>query len=147
MTISHPPLVPARLAALRATARQDPPTASHPAGGRAAAAALAAVAGLGVASQSRINGELGTRLHDGIAAATISFGTGMVLLIALILAVPSGRRGLARVARTVRSGSGLRWWQCTGGACGAFLVIGQGTTVATVKTATPSAATDRKSVV
>jgi len=56
------------LAALRATARQDPPTASHPAGGRVAAAALAAVAGLGVASQSRINGELGTRLHDGIAA-------------------------------------------------------------------------------
>jgi transporter family-2 protein len=26
----------------------------------------------------------------------------------------------------------LRWWQCLGGACGAFLVIGQGTTVATL---------------
>ena len=141
MTISHPPLVPARLAALRATARQDPPTASHPAGGRAAAAALAAVAGLGVASQSRINGELGTRLHDGIAAATISFGTGMVLLIALILAVPSGRRGLTRVVRTVRSGSGLRWWQCVGGACGAFLVIGQGTTVAALGVAVFTVAT------
>ncbi len=113
-----------QLAAPHATARQDP-SRSHPTRGRAAAAGLAAVAGLGVASQSRINGELGTRLHDGIAAATISFGTGMVLLVALLLIVPSGRRGLSRVVRTVRSGTGLRWWQCVGGACGAFLVIGR----------------------
>jgi transporter family-2 protein len=137
--MSSPP--PRTLAAPQAAARQDPPPAGHPARGRAAAAALAAVAGLGVASQSRINGELGTRLHDGVAAATISFGTGLVLLVALILAVPSGRRGLSRVVRTVRSGTGLRWWQCVGGACGAFLVIGQGTTVATLGVAVFTVAT------
>lgn len=129
-----------QLTAPHATALQGPP-GSRPAGGRAAAAALAAVAGLGVASQSRINGELGTRLHDGVAAATISFGTGMILLIALILTVPSGRRGLSRVVRTVRSGTGLRWWQCVGGACGAFLVIGQGTTVAALGVAVFTVAT------
>ena len=106
--------------------------------GRLAGAALAAVAGLGVAAQSRINGELGARLHDGIAAATISFGTGLVLLAALLLAVPAGRRGLSRVVGAVRlsrggeagAPAGLRWWQCVGGACGGFLVLGQGTTVA-----------------
>jgi transporter family-2 protein len=129
-----------QLTAPHATALQSPP-GNRPARGRAAAAALAAVAGLGVASQSRINGELGTRLHDGVAAATISFGTGMVLLIALILTVPSGRRGLSRVVRTVRSGTGLRWWQCVGGACGAFLVIGQGTTVAALGVAVFTVAT------
>lgn len=103
--------------------------------GRLAGAALAGVAGLGVAGQSRINGELGVRLHDGIAAATLSFGTGLVLLAALLFGVPAGRRGLSRVAGAVRRGragapGGLRWWQCVGGACGGFLVLGQGTTVA-----------------
>ena len=114
------------------------PASDHartPDAGRLAGAALAAVAGLGVAGQSRINGELGARLHDGIAAATVSFGTGLVLLAALLLAVPAGRRGLSLVAGSVRRGragdpGGLRWWQCVGGACGGFLVLGQGTTVA-----------------
>jgi bacterial/archaeal transporter family-2 protein len=115
------------------------PAAAHPrtaGAGRVTGAALAVVAGLGVAGQSRINGELGARLHDGIAAATISFGTGLVLLAAALLVVPAGRRGLSRVAASLRFGrtgggsGGLRWWQCVGGACGGFLVLGQGTTVA-----------------
>jgi bacterial/archaeal transporter family-2 protein len=112
--------------------------------GRLAAAGLAAVAGLGVAMQSRINGELGARLHDGIAAATISFGTGLVLLSALLTVVPAGRRGLSRVVAAVRAGGdagGLRWWQCVGGACGAFLVIGQGTTVTALGVAVFTVAT------
>jgi transporter family-2 protein len=136
-----------------------PPTVDHSAppnrkqprhAGRRASAGLAAVAGLAVATQSRINGEFGARLHDGIAAATISFGTGMVLLCVLILAVPSGRRGLARVVGALRhggsatgggAGGGLRWWQCVGGASGAFLVAGQGTTVAALGVAVFTVAT------
>jgi bacterial/archaeal transporter family-2 protein len=134
----------ARTSSVPAGTAAAPPAGRHPVDtGRAAAAGLAAVAGLGVATQSRINGELGARLHDGVAAATISFGTGLVLLSVLLLAVPAGRRGLARVAGAVRAGGtgGLRWWQCVGGACGAFLVIGQGTTVAALGVAVFTVAT------
>ncbi len=119
------------------TGAAAPATAHSPTSGagRLRGAALAVAAGLGVAGQSRINGELGARLHDGIVAATISFGTGLVLLVAALLVVPAGRRGLSRVAASLRLGrgggsGGLRWWQCVGGACGGFLVLGQGTTVA-----------------
>ena len=127
--------------AAKSTTGAPAPAAGHPRtadAGRVTGAALAAVAGLGVAAQSRINGDLGARLHDGIAAAAISFGTGLVLLAAALLVVPAGRRGLSRVAASLRLGrtghgsGGLRWWQCVGGACGGFLVLGQGTTVATL---------------
>ncbi|HEY6739070.1 MAG TPA: DMT family transporter [Actinopolymorphaceae bacterium] len=94
-----------------------------------------AIGGL-VALQSRVNGELGRRLGDGVAAALISFGTGLVLLLLASILLPRVRRGLATVWRTVRADrqtsggeSGLRWWQCLGGVAGAFLVVSQSITV------------------
>ncbi|WP_344214758.1 DMT family transporter [Kribbella sancticallisti] len=96
---------------------------------------LSAAFGIGmlVAVQSRLNGELGHRLDDGIAAALVSFGSGLVLLLIGCAAVPRIRRSLARVWQTIRSPSGgLRWWQCVGGLAGAFLVVTQSTTVAVI---------------
>jgi bacterial/archaeal transporter family-2 protein len=90
--------------------------------------ALAVVAGAGMAVQARINGELGRRLDSGIAAATISFGIGLILLLCAVRWI---RPGLLRVRQALRDGS-LRWWQCLGGVCGAFLVATQGLTVATL---------------
>ncbi|GIJ19596.1 membrane protein [Micromonospora lutea] len=109
-------------------------TATRPpvaAGRRLGAVALATVAGVAVATQSRINGELGVRLGDGLAAAGVSFGSGLLLLMVLVPATRAGRRGLAtlRAALTRRT---LRPWQCLGGACGAFLVFTQGATVGTL---------------
>ncbi|NLU79342.1 DMT family transporter [Micromonospora sp. HNM0581] len=92
---------------------------------------LATVAGVAVATQSRINGELGVRLGDGTAAAVVSFGTGLLLLLVLVPATKAGRRGLATL-RTALSRGTLRPWQCLGGACGAFLVFTQGATVGTL---------------
>lgn len=92
---------------------------------------LAVVAGVAVAVQSRINGELGVRLGDGIAAAVVSFGVGLLVLLVLVPVVPAGRRGLRRLRSTLRDGS-LRPWQCLGGACGAFLVATQGLTIGTL---------------
>ncbi|MBV1849083.1 DMT family transporter [Catellatospora tritici] len=92
---------------------------------RAAGVGLAVLGGAFLALQSRLNGELGRRLDDGIAAASISFGVG---LIVLLLALPLMRTGVRRLVAAVRGG-GLRWWQCVGGACGAFLVTTQGLTV------------------
>lgn len=84
-----------------------------------------------VAVQSRINGELGVRLADGIAAAVVSFGVGLLTLLVLVPATPGGRRGLAALRDALRAGS-LRPWQCLGGVCGAFLVATQGLTIGTL---------------
>ncbi|WP_049797406.1 DMT family transporter [Kribbella flavida] len=100
---------------------------------------LAAAFGIGmlVAIQSRLNGDLGNRLGDGIPAALISFGSGLVILLVAAAVVPRIRQSLGNVWRTVRTpstgaGGGLRWWQCIGGIAGAFLVATQSITVAVI---------------
>nr|WP_018786152.1 DMT family transporter [Micromonospora sp. CNB394] len=103
-----------------------PPTL--PAGRRVAGVGLATASGVMVAVQSRINGELGVRLADGIAAAVVSFGVGLLILLVLVPATPGGRRGLAALRGALRTGT-LRPWQCLGGVCGAFLVATQGLTI------------------
>ncbi|KOX09150.1 hypothetical protein ADK66_13780 [Micromonospora sp. NRRL B-16802] len=90
--------------------------------------ALASVSGVAVAVQSRINGELGVRLADGFAAAVVSFGLGLLVLLVLVPATPAGRRGLVALRSALRTGV-LRPWQCLGGTCGAFLVATQGLTI------------------
>jgi len=97
--------------------------------GLAAAVSLTVVGGGAGALQSRINGELGVRLHDGIAAAAVSFGSGLVLLAVAVPLLPPGRRGLAALRDALRDGK-LRWWQCLGGTCGALFVVGQGVSAA-----------------
>lgn len=108
------------------TGTAAPPTL--PAARRIIGVALASVAGVAVAAQSRINGELGVRLADGFAAAVVSFGLGLVVLLVLVPATPGGRRGLLAVRRALTAGT-LRPWQCLGGMCGALLVATQGLTI------------------
>ncbi|SBT51912.1 DMT family transporter [Micromonospora auratinigra] len=98
---------------------------------RIAGVGLATASGVAVAVQSRINGELGVRLADGIAAAVVSFGLGLLILLVLVPALPGGRRGLVALRAALRDGS-LRPWQCLGGVCGAFLVATQGLTIGTL---------------
>ncbi|TSE00770.1 DMT family transporter [Skermania sp. ID1734] len=93
------------------------------------AAALAI--GFAVAVQARINGELGARLNDGIAAALISFGVGLVLLCAGLSVSPRMRAGLRQV-RAALARTQLRPWHLSGGLFGAFLVACQGITVSTI---------------
>ncbi|WP_426516035.1 DMT family transporter [Diaminobutyricibacter sp. McL0618] len=90
---------------------------------------FALICGAGVAVQSRINGELGQQLGDGFVAATISFGSGLLILFVALAIAPSGRRGLGRVASALRARS-LPWWYVLGGSAGAFLVLSQGLTAA-----------------
>lgn len=87
--------------------------------------------GAGVAVQGRINGALGARLADGIAAATISFGVGLVVLAAAFAVSGRLREGGRRVRRALSAGA-LRPWQLLGGLCGAFFVACQGLTVAAI---------------
>lgn len=90
--------------------------------------ALSALAGAAIAVQTRINGDLGERLDDGVGAAVISFGSGLLLLALVVPLLPVGRRGIVRLVRALRAGR-LRPWHCLGGACGGFFVASQGLTV------------------
>ncbi|HEY3560791.1 MAG TPA: DMT family transporter [Kribbella sp.] len=92
--------------------------------------------GMLVAVQSRINGELGGILGDGIPAALISFGSGLLVLLVAAAVLPRVRRALGNIWRTIRRPmrgyGGLRWWQCLGGVAGAFLVATQSITVSVI---------------
>jgi bacterial/archaeal transporter family-2 protein len=89
---------------------------------------LAVLGGAAAALQARVNAELGVRIGNGIAAATLSFAIGLALLL---LAAGWMQSGLAKAGSARREGS-LRWWQLLGGFCGAFLVVTQGLTVPTL---------------
>jgi transporter family-2 protein len=116
-----------------------PASRSSPATHPRIATIAAVVVGLLVALQSRINAGLAARLAEGggdptaagVEAALISFGTGQLLLLVGLVAIPALRRGMVRIAAAVRAG-GLARWQLLGGAGGAWLVATQGLTVATL---------------
>jgi transporter family-2 protein len=75
----------------------------------------AVVSGAFVALQQRINGDLGHDLGDPLVAAVVSFGTGLAVLVALVLR-PGPRARLGRVVD-------VPWWSRLGGLGGATLVF------------------------
>jgi transporter family-2 protein len=84
---------------------------------RTATLALAAAVASGavVALQQRVNGELKVELGDALLTALVSFGTGLVAVIAVVLARASSRAAVARVRQ-------VPWMQRLGGLGGASLV-------------------------
>lgn len=93
------------------------------------------VGGALVAAQSRINGELGDRLGEGLRsgalAAAISFGSGFVVLTVLVLCRPKVRAGVKEL-RIGLSQRRIRPYELLGGLCGAFFVATQGIAVGTI---------------
>lgn len=100
-------------------------------GRRSAGIAIAVLAGALFALQARINGELGDRLDDGVAAALVSFGSGLALLLAFAAVSRRMRAGLRRVRAALRTGQ-LRWWHLAVGVSGGYVVACQGLTVASL---------------
>ncbi|MDL5350998.1 DMT family transporter [Microbacterium sp. zg-YB36] len=92
------------------------------------ALAGAVLIGVMTALQARVNGQLGVRLEDGLVAALVSFGSGLVILVVLSAALPAGRRGFARLASGVRERR-IPFWMLCGGAAGALTVATQGLAV------------------
>ncbi len=90
-----------------------------------AAIAATIAAGVLVATQHRINGELGQRLDDGFTAALISFGSGWVILMAILALSPRGREGIRQLIVEVRARR-VAPWLLLGGLGGALLVLSQG---------------------
>lgn len=95
------------------------------------ALSAAVLVGVLTALQARVNGSLGAAIADGYTAAVISFGSGLVVLVALSAALPSARAGFGRLVRGVRRGDVPLWMLC-GGLAGALTVATQGLTVATI---------------
>lgn len=102
---------------------------------RIAAVPIMLLTGGLVSVQSQINGrlatELGTGLRAGIAAAIVSFGTGLVLVGVITAALPSGRSGFRALTTALRAGR-LRWPEMLGGLFGGLLVATQGLTVGVI---------------
>lgn len=93
--------------------------------------AAAVLVGVLTALQARINGSLSAAIDDGFVAALISFGSGLVILVVLSALIPAGRAGIRRLIAARRSG-GIPVWMLLGGVAGAFTVITQSLTVATI---------------
>jgi len=89
---------------------------------------LAIVVGALTAVQSRLNGQLSKDIHNGIAAAIISFGTGWLVLFILCFGLKEERAGLANIWKGVKSGR-LARWEIIGGMGGGFFVATQSITV------------------
>ncbi|MEC5190470.1 MULTISPECIES: DMT family transporter [unclassified Arthrobacter] len=89
---------------------------------------IAVSAGLLVPVQGRINGALGTVLADGLAAAVVSFSTGLVLMLVISMVLPKGRAGLAEVLPALRERRFPRYYVLAG-AIGALFVFAQSFTV------------------
>jgi transporter family-2 protein len=89
------------------------------------AVVFSVVAGVGVAIQSRVNGELGLALANGSLAALFSFGSGLVLLLLALVVWRPGRVGLSQVRLALKERA-LPWWSILGGLAGGFFVLSQG---------------------
>ena len=107
----------------------------EPAWLRAVALPGAFVVGVMVTLQSKVNGTLAGRIgsgpRSGIAAAVVSFGSGLLVLTVLLALLPAWRRDLRRLREAVASGD-LPRWQTFGGLAGAALVATQGLSVETI---------------
>lgn len=110
---------------LHSSRDHQPPAPQHSRLVTVAAIAATVIAGVGVAVQSRVNGELGARLDDGFTAALISFGSGWVILLVLLAVSRRGRAGMRSVVAALRDGR-LAWWMLLGGLAGALFVLAQG---------------------
>ena len=91
-------------------------------------AVFAVLIGVVVAIQSRINGQLSSDLNNGLAAALVSFLTGLTLVTILVFGFKREREALFRIFTAVKSKQ-LVTWEVMGGILGGFFVAAQSAVV------------------
>jgi transporter family-2 protein len=91
-------------------------------------AIFAVLIGVVVAIQSRINGQLSVDLNNGLAAALISFLTGLALVTILVFGFKPEREALYRIFTAVKKKQ-LVTWEVMGGVLGGFFVAAQSAVV------------------
>ena len=84
---------------------------------------LAAISGVMIAFQARANGELSHRLNNGLEAALISFGSGLIIICVITIFSPAIKEGLARLRTAVFHKEIARWKLFAGALGGSFVAI------------------------
>jgi len=91
-------------------------------------AIFAVLIGVVVAIQARINGQLSADLNNGLAAALVSFLSGLTLVSILVFGFKRERDALFRIFSAIRNRQ-LITWELMGGVLGGFFVAAQSAVV------------------
>jgi transporter family-2 protein len=84
---------------------------------------LAALSGLMIALQARANGELSHRLNNGLEAALVSFGSGLMIIAAIAAFNPAIKEGIKNLQVAVANKEIARWKLLAGALGGSFVAI------------------------
>jgi transporter family-2 protein len=84
---------------------------------------LAAISGAMISIQARINGELSHQLDNGLQAALVSFGSGLLIISLITLFNPKLKTGLRNLREAVQQKKIARWKLFAGALGGSFVAI------------------------
>ena len=84
---------------------------------------LAALSGLMIALQARANGELSHRLNNGLEAALVSFGSGLIIIAVIAAFNPAIKEGIRNLRTAVANKEIARWKLLAGALGGSFVAI------------------------
>ena len=84
---------------------------------------LAALSGAMIALQARANGELSHRLNNGLQAALVSFGSGLLIIFVITLFNSTIKEGIKNLRTAVANKEIARWKLLAGALGGSFVAI------------------------
>jgi len=84
---------------------------------------LAALSGVMIAIQARVNGELSHRLNNGLEAALVSFGSGLLIILIITPFSPHIKEGLTNLRGAIARKEIARWKLLAGALGGSFVAI------------------------
>jgi transporter family-2 protein len=84
---------------------------------------LAALSGAMIALQARANGELSLRLNNGLQAALVSFGSGLLIIFVITLFNSTIKEGIKNLRKAVANKEIARWKLLAGALGGSFVAI------------------------
>ena len=84
---------------------------------------LAAISGVMIALQARANGELSHRLGNGVEAALVSFGSGLVIITVIAIFSPTIKEGARNLRGAVARKELPKWTLFAGALGGSFVAV------------------------
>ena len=96
---------------------------------------LTVFAGMLGPMQSAVNGQLGKAVADGHLAAVISFASGLIFMLIVVLPRTKTREALFALPKQLKAGV-IPWPNFFAGLCGAVIVLSEGITVGALGVAT-----------
>ena len=84
---------------------------------------LAALSGVLIALQARANGELSYRLNNGLEAALVSFGSGLIIIAVISIFHKGIKEGITNLRAAVVAKEIPRWRLFAGALGGTFVAV------------------------